>query len=82
MLVREHEGDCETTGADGREDNNDGMSGRFMVKKDVCAIYFSLQVPVYWRAPLNAQLTALYKYISALVRFVKENSSSLNYNSL
>lgn len=47
MPIREHEGDCETIGADGREDNNDGISGRFMVKKDVCAIYFSLQVPVY-----------------------------------
>lgn len=34
MPISEHESACESTGTDGREDNNDGISRRFIIKKE------------------------------------------------
>ena len=34
MPINEHEDACEATGADGREDDNDGITARFVVKKE------------------------------------------------
>lgn len=32
--IHEHEDACEATGADGRDDDNDGITARFIVKKE------------------------------------------------
>lgn len=39
--INEHEDACEAPGADGREDNNDGISARFIVKKErwLCHVF-------------------------------------------
>lgn len=38
MPINEQESACETIGADGGEDNNDGISGRFTVKKEKMSV--------------------------------------------
>lgn len=75
MPISEHESACENTGADGGQDNNDGISGRIMVKKEkhLCHAFgligFSLLKNIN---TLNIQLTLIYG-ISIPVLFVKNN---------